>query len=126
MAGTTGEEPGAPGLTLPQWRGLRAVGRTGDWHRTVTALHTAEMASIAVLIEAFANARLAREQHLEARNRLDAARSAGIPIALTPTLAAEAACLQVRADHLITEAEKLLPRCHGSALDSGTTATLMQ
>ena len=105
---------------------LTANRADGDWHSTGLALHTVEVASIAVLIEAFANARLAREEQLRVEARLAAARRTGAPLATTRALAAEAACSQVRADILVAHAEKLLPKMHAPAVTGDTTATLMQ
>lgn len=84
------------------------------------------MPSLAVLIEAFGNARLAREELLKVETRLAVARSAGTSADATRLLAAEAACLKVRADHLASAAEQLLPRSHDPVRAGGNTATLIQ
>lgn len=97
-----------------------------DWLHGGVTLHTVEMASIAVLIEAFSNARLAREEHLRVQTCLAAAHRTGAPLAVTHALAGEAACWQVRAEQLVAEAEKLLPSRQTTALGSHASATLMQ
>jgi len=66
--------------------------------------------SIADLLDAFASAELARQEHAQAQHALELAVGGAVDERVTRSLRAQTTALRLRADELLRRAERLLPR----------------